>query len=49
LPRIREEQIKAEFIEAGGETSRSEIPKLENYIWNEEELPQQEKEPIIAI
>jgi hypothetical protein len=36
------DQILAEFIKAGGETSYSEIHKRINYIWNNKELPQQQ-------
>jgi hypothetical protein len=42
------DQIPVEVIEAGGETLRSEINKLINYIWNMEKLPDQWKESIIA-
>jgi hypothetical protein len=38
------DQIPAELIEAGGETSYSEIHKLICSIWNKEELPHQWKE-----
>jgi hypothetical protein len=41
------DQIPAELIQAGGNTSRSEKHKLINSMWNKEELPQQWKEPII--
>jgi hypothetical protein len=40
-------QIQAELIQAGGETSWSEIHKLINSICNKEELPDQWKESII--
>jgi hypothetical protein len=36
------------MIQAGGETSQSEIHKLINSIWSKEELPNQWKESIIA-
>jgi hypothetical protein len=42
------DQIPAEFIKAGGSTIWSEIHKLINSIWNEEELPQQWKKSIIV-
>jgi hypothetical protein len=42
------DQIPAELIQAGGETSWSEIHKLINSIWNKEELPDQWKESIIV-
>jgi len=32
-------QISGELIQAGGNTLRSDIHKLFNSIWNEEELP----------
>jgi hypothetical protein len=35
------DQIPAEFIKAVGRTIRSELHKLINSIWNEEELPEQ--------
>jgi hypothetical protein len=41
------DQIPAELIQAGGNTSHSEIYKL-NYIWNMEELPHKCKECIIV-
>jgi hypothetical protein len=41
-------QIPAELIQAGGETSRSEIRKLIKLIWNKEELPHQCKELILV-
>jgi hypothetical protein len=37
------EQIRAELIQAGCETLRSEIHKLINSIWNKEELSDQWK------
>jgi hypothetical protein len=40
-------QIPAELIQAGGETLRSEIYKLINSIWNQEEWPDQWNEFII--
>jgi hypothetical protein len=43
------DQIPAELIQAGGETLRSEIHKLINSIWNEEELSDQWKESIIVL
>jgi hypothetical protein len=42
------DQIPAELIQAGGNILHSEIHKLINFIWNDEELPQQWKESIIA-
>jgi hypothetical protein len=42
------DQIPAELIQARGNTLRSEIHKLINYIWNKEELPEQWKESIIV-
>jgi hypothetical protein len=42
------DQIPAELIKAGGRTIHSEIRKLINSIWNEEELPEQWKESIIV-
>jgi hypothetical protein len=42
------DQIPAELIQAGGETSQSEIHTLINYIWNKEELPDQWKESAIV-
>ena len=42
------DQIPAELIKAGGSIIRSEIRKLINFIWNEEELRVQWKESIIA-
>jgi hypothetical protein len=41
-----ESQISVKLIQAIGETSRSEIHKLINSIWNMEELPQQWKEEV---
>jgi hypothetical protein len=38
---INSDQIPAELIQAGGETLRSEIHKLNNSVWNKEELPDQ--------
>jgi hypothetical protein len=38
----------AELIQAGVNTLRSEIHKLINSIWNNEELPQKWKESIIV-
>jgi hypothetical protein len=37
------DQILTELIQAGGNTLRSEIHKLINFIWNKEELPEQWK------
>jgi hypothetical protein len=34
------DQIPAELIKAGGRTIRSEIHKLNNSIWNKQELPE---------
>jgi hypothetical protein len=42
------DQILAEFIQTGGNTSCFEIHKLINCIWNKEELPAQQKESIIV-
>jgi hypothetical protein len=42
------DQIPAELIKAGGRTIRSEIHKIINSIWNEEELPEEWKESIIV-
>jgi hypothetical protein len=42
------DQIPAELIQAGGYTLRSGIHKLISFIWNNEELPEQRKEPIIG-
>ena len=43
------DQISAELIKAGGKTICSEICKLINYIWNEEELPVEWKESIMYL
>jgi hypothetical protein len=40
--------IPAELIQAGGDTSCSEIRKLVSFVWNKEELPDQWKEPAIV-
>jgi hypothetical protein len=42
------DQIPAEFIKAGGRTTRSEIHKLDNSILKEEELPEHRNEPILV-
>jgi hypothetical protein len=42
------DQIPVELIQAGGETSHSEIHKLFKLIWNKEELPHQWKESIVV-
>jgi len=42
------DQIPAELIKAGGRTICSEIHKLFNLIWNDEELPGEWKESIIV-
>jgi hypothetical protein len=42
------DQIPVEFIKAGGRTIRSELQKLINSIWNEEELPEQWKGSVIV-
>jgi hypothetical protein len=42
------DQIPAEIIQAGGETSHSEIHKLIKLIWNKEELPHLWKESIVV-
>jgi hypothetical protein len=41
-------QILAELIQAGGEMLLSAIHKLNNSLWNKEELPDQRKESIIV-
>jgi len=41
------DKIRAEMIQAGGRSIRSEIHKLINSIWNKEELSEQWKESII--
>jgi hypothetical protein len=41
------DQILAELIQEGGETLWSEIHKLVNSVWNNEELPDQWRESII--
>jgi hypothetical protein len=38
------DQIPAELIQAGSRTTRSEIHKLINAIWNKEKLPEEWKE-----
>jgi hypothetical protein len=44
------DQIPAQFIKAGSRTTRSEIHKLNNSVWNEEKLPAEWKEsPIVHI
>jgi hypothetical protein len=40
-------KISAELIQAGGKILRSENYKLNNSVWNEEELPDQWKESIM--
>jgi len=42
------DQIQSKLIKAGGRTIHSEIHKLINSIWNEEELPEEWKESIIV-
>jgi hypothetical protein len=42
------DQIPAEPIQTGGETLRSEVQKLVNSVWNQEELSDQLKESIIV-
>jgi hypothetical protein len=42
------DQIPAELIKAGGSTICSEVHKLINSIWNEEELPEQWKKSVIV-
>jgi hypothetical protein len=42
------DQILAQAIQAGGEMLLSQIHKLNNYIWNKEELPDLWKESIIV-
>ena len=41
------DQIPAELIQAGGRKICSEIHKLNNYIWNKEELPEQWKDSVL--
>ena len=41
------DQIPEEMITAGSSSTRSEIHKLINSVWNEEELPEERKESII--
>jgi hypothetical protein len=43
------DQIPAELIQAGGDTSYSMIRKLISFIWNKEELPDQWKESVIYL
>jgi len=38
--------MSAELIQAGGKTSRSEIHRLTNSVWNKEEFTQQMKESV---
>jgi mannosyltransferase OCH1-like enzyme len=40
------DQIPAELIKAGSRTTRSEIPKLINSIWNKEQLPEAWKQSL---
>ena len=42
------DKIPTQFIKAGGRTTRSEIQKLKNSVWNEEKLPAEWKESLIA-
>jgi hypothetical protein len=42
------DQIPTVLIQAGGETLRSEIHKLDESIWNKEEVPDQRKESAIV-
>jgi hypothetical protein len=42
------DQIRAELIQAGGDTLSSEIHKLIKLIWNKEELLHQWKESIVV-
>jgi hypothetical protein len=42
------DHIPAALIQTGGETLRSEIHKLINFIWTEEELPDQWEESLIV-
>jgi hypothetical protein len=42
------DQIPAELIKESGRKICSETHKLTNAIWNEEELPEQQKESIIV-
>jgi hypothetical protein len=42
------DQIPAELIKARCRTFRSEIHKLTNFIWNEEELSEEWNESIVA-
>ena len=41
------DQIPADLIKAGGRTLHSEIQKLMNSVWNEEELPEEWKGSIL--
>ena len=43
------DQIPAELIKAGGRTICYEIHKINNSIWNEEELPEEWKQSIIVL
>jgi len=43
------DQIEAELITAGGRTIRSEIYKLINSLWNEEELSEEWKERTLCL
>jgi hypothetical protein len=42
------DQIPAELIQAGGEILLSAVHKLNNSVWNKEELPDKWKESIIV-
>jgi hypothetical protein len=42
------DKIPAKLIQAGGETLLSEIHKLNNSVWNREELPAQWKQCIVV-
>ena len=39
-------QIPAEMIKGGSRTIRSEVKKLNNFLWQKKELPEQRKESI---
>jgi hypothetical protein len=45
---LSSDQISKELIQAGGEILLSAIHKLDNSVWNKEELPVRWKESIIA-
>jgi hypothetical protein len=43
------DQILAQLIQAGGETSQLDIHKLMKFMWNKEELPHQWKSQLVII